>query len=118
MRQKSLSKMARASITITLALVNSLYLITIYVRTIYYYVHKDSTVHISNIICKLSDFSYSFCTHMDAWLIVLMSIERLLAVHEPYTVKRIFTPLELKCIVIFSIIFFILLDIEMCFRSV
>ena len=115
-RQKSLSKMARTSISITLAIVDSLYLIVQYTRTVYNHLHKDTILNISNIICKFSDFSYLFCTHMDAWMIVLMSIERLVAVYKPYTVKRIFTPLKIKCVVISFVVFFILLDLEMCFR--
>ena len=115
-RQKSFSKMSRTPIIITLSLVDILYLIIQYIRTVYTHIHKRSILHISSITCKIGDFSYLFCVHMDAWMIVVMSIERFLAVYKPYTVKRIFTSVKIKCIVTSLILLFFLLDVELCFR--
>ena len=115
-RQKSFLKMSRTPLIITLSLVDILYLIIQYTRTVYTYTHKRSILHISNITCKFADFSYLFCVHMDAWMIVVMSIERLVAVYKPYTVKKIFTSLKIKCLVISFTVLFLLLDGEFCFR--
>ena len=117
-RQKSFSEMSRTPIIITLSLIDILYLTIQYIRTVYTHTHKGSILHISNITCKFGDFSYLFCVHMDAWMIVVMSIERFVAVYKPYTVKRIFTSVKIKCIVISLILLFLLLDVELCFRSV
>ena len=115
-RQKSFSKMSRTPLIITLSLTDILYLIIQYIRTVYTHTHKGSILDISNITCKFADFSYLFCVHMDAWMIVIMSIERLVAIYKPYTVKTIFTSMKIKCLVISFTLFFLLLDVEMCFR--
>ena len=114
--QKSLSNKARSSVCVTLSLVDSLFLIIQYMRVMSNYVYRTDVVNLSLITCKLGAFFYSFLSNMDGFMIVLMSIERLLAIYKPYSVKTLLTPLRMKCIITFITMLFLIWDGETMIR--
>ena len=118
LRLPTSSKTARGPLCFTLALVDATHLVLQYLRLSYTYYKSDDIRHASEVTCKLTDFQYVFLIHTDAWLIVVMSIDRLVAVFKPYTVKTLITPRRMKCFLMGLGLFFFVFDAELIFRYV
>ena len=115
--QTSLSKAARSSLCVVLSSVADIcFLITQIVRMGFFHIVQINLVNFSTISCKLGDFCYCFFTHIDAFMIVLMSLERLVAVYKQHTVKTVVTPGRIKWIIFGLIVFFLILDGELIVR--
>ena len=114
--QTSLFRTSRVSLCVALSVVDSCFLITQYVRMTGHHIHNNDSVNISNIVCKLGDFSFLYFTHMDAFIIILISIERLLAIYKPHVVKKLITPGKTKICICILAVFFLILDGEFIIR--
>ena len=82
MRRRTFKEMARSYICITLAFADIGYLLFEALRASFLYMTewKESHVTISVVTCKLNDFLSFFLLHLDAWMIVFLSVERFVAV--------------------------------------
>ena len=112
----SLRNTARASLCVMLSIVDSCFLITQYIRMAGHHIHQNDYVNESKLICKFGDFSFIYFAHMDAFMIVFISIERLLAVHKPHLVKKLITPTKAKGAIWILAAFFLFLDGETIIR--
>ena len=112
----SLRRTARASLCVVLSIVDSCFLITQYIRMAGHYIHQNDYVNESKLMCKFGDFSFIYFAHMDAFMIVFISIERLLAVYKPYLVKKLITKTKAKGAICILTAFFLLLDGETIIR--
>ena len=115
-KKTSLRRTARASLCVLLSVVDSCFLITQYVRMIGHYLNQDDYINVSKIMCKFGDFSYIYFVHMDAFIIVLISIERLMAVYKPYLVKELVTSNKINGAIWVLGTFFFVLDGESIIR--
>ena len=114
--QKAFSDMARTSVCVMLSLVDSFYLSMQHMRILAQYIRKMDVVHESIITCKMGAFCYSFLSHMDGFMIVLMSLERFLAVYKPHLVKILITPRRMKLAICCITVFFLIFDGESMIR--
>ena len=114
--QTSLSKAARSSLCVVLSVADICFLITQIVQMGFFHIAQINPVNFSPISCKLGDFCYCFFTHIDAFMIVLMSLERLVAVYKPHTVKTLVTPGRIKWTIFGLIVFFLIMDGELIVR--
>ena len=114
--QTSLSKTSRTFLCVALSVVDSCFLITQYIRMAGHHIHNNDFVNVSHIVCKLGDFSFLYFTHMDAFIIVVISTERLLAIYKPHLVRKLVTPAKTKIIISILAIFFLILDGEFIIR--
>ncbi len=66
--------------------------------------------------CKLSITVTLLCLHLDAFILVGLSIERIIAVFYPLKAKVIITKARIKILLLITFAFFIIFDGEMSFR--
>ncbi len=83
-------KMPRCVVCISLAVVNTLYLILTFSHSTMVYFHDEYFLGESDISCKIKSTLLGFVQHMDSFLIVFLSVERSLSVFKPHLVKIIF----------------------------
>ena len=114
--QTSLSKTSRASLCVALSFVDSGFLLVQYIRMAYHHLHHTDIVNTASIARKFGRFLYLFFTHMDAFIIVLISTERLFAVYKPHRVKKIITPGKVNMTIGLLTLSFLLLDGENILR--
>ncbi len=65
------------------------------------------------ILCKIYIPILIYLTHMDSWLITILTFDRLLAVASPLRVNQIVTTFRTKILLVILIIFFFVYDFEM-----
>ena len=82
MRQKTFKEMARSYICITLAIADSGFLILDGIRGIFFYITQWEADYLTTsiITCKLNNPFIIYVVHLDAWMIVFLSVERLIAI--------------------------------------
>ena len=114
--QTPLSKAARSSLCVVLSVADICFLISQIVRMGFFHITEINFVDFSTITCKLGDFCYAFFTHIDAFIIILMSLERLLAVYKPCAVKTLITSVKINWTIFGLILFFLILDGEVIIR--
>ena len=120
MRRKRFRAMPRSLICLTLAVVDLILLL-------FYFIEEISAANgvylyeqYWNISCGLYWFVYpvpEFLFHLDAWLIVMMTFERLLAIIKPLHVQTIITRPRVKAIIASISFFFFIFDWEQSVRS-
>ena len=82
------------------------FLVTQFTWIGYFYFKKTHSSNFSAITCKPGDFCFAFFTDFDAFMIILITLERLLAVYKPYAVKILITSVKIKWTIFFIILFF------------
>ncbi len=119
MRRRRFREMPRSLICLTLAIVDLIFLI-------FYFVEETSAANgvylyevYQNTSCRLYLFISPlppFLMHLDSWLIVTMSCERLVGIIKPLHVHTIVTRPRVKVVISSIIIFFFIFDWEESFR--
>ncbi len=117
MRRPTFRSMPRSLVYTALASVNLLFLIYVTMTSIYDIVEgKDPTV--SNIYMCTINFPVSgFFTHMDAWLLAVLTSERVLCVVRPFHIKQIVTRFRTKVLLSTLTLFFLIWNAELAFRT-
>ncbi len=77
--KKEFIKMSRSFCCIILSLVDTTYLILDFSAAAYSYIEKGNIFFISGPVCRFLFFGVAFAQHMDSWIIVLLTIERLIS---------------------------------------
>ncbi len=84
-------KMPRSIVCISLAVVNTIYLLVIFSLSTTKYFNDEYFLGGSDVTCKIKGTLFGFTQHMDSLLIVFLSLERCVSVFKPHLVKIIFT---------------------------
>ncbi len=116
MLRPTFRKMPRHLTCIALATFNFLNLTYILVIDIFEIITGLPAVLMNIILCKLHPPLLTFCNHMDAWLITILTLDRMLAVARPFQINQIVTTFKIKIILIILIPFFFAWDAEMMIR--
>ncbi len=87
---KQFRKMSRSVVCSALALVNTLYITLIFTNSTTWHFSREYILSRSDISCKIKIALLGFTQHLNACLILLLSLERLVAVLSTYLVKVIF----------------------------
>ena len=77
--KKEFIQMSRSFCCIILSLVDTTYLIINFSTIAYSYFEKRNLFLISGPVCRFIFFGVTFAQHMDSWIIVLLTIERLIS---------------------------------------
>ncbi len=109
-------KAARNLICVALSVVDLCFLVIQYTRMAYLHFVWNDLKNVNVVTCKLSDYCYFLFSHLDAWMIVMMSVERLVAVYKPHLVKRIFSLRRAKWILAAMIFAFVAFDFDLTIR--
>ncbi len=115
MRRKRFRIMPRSLICLTLAITDLVFLINYFITEILAAIGVNIYLTVWNFSCRLYLWLaplMTFLMHVDAWLVTMMSCERLTAVVWPLQVHTIITRGRIKAVICFIIIFFILFDFE------
>ncbi len=115
MRRKRFKLMPRSQICLTLGIVDLLFLLQYFLSETAGAMGHNVYLIIWNFSCRLYHFIAPmsiFYMHIDAWMIVTLSLERLLGVLKPLHVQTMVTRTRIKGLIIFILFFFILFDFE------
>ena len=82
-------KMPRSGVSITLAVVDTLYLILTFWASTMWHFSREATLASSDLSCKIKIIAMGLVKHLDSWMIVYLSVERFLSVSSPFLVKSI-----------------------------
>ncbi len=77
--KKEFIKMPRSICCIILSLADTSYLIFNFSGVAYNYFEKQTIYFISEFVCRFLLFGVGFAQHMDSWIIVLLTTERLIS---------------------------------------
>ncbi len=110
-------KMPKSRVCLVLAVVNLIFLIYTFSTRLYEMVERVSPLVINATLCKLNLPIRAFLIHMDASLIIILSLERLLAVIKPFHVNIIVTFSRIKIIIAILTVLFLIFDGEVYFRT-
>ena len=77
--KKEFIKMPRSFCCIMLSLADTTYLILNFSGVAYGYIEKKTIYFISGFVCRFLLFGVGFAQHMDSWIIVLLTTERLIS---------------------------------------
>ena len=110
-------KMPKSRICLALAVVDLLFLMYIFCTGLYEVITGVPPVLDNAILCKLNPSLIWFFTHMDAFLVIFLTIERLLAVIKPFHVNMIITLPRVKIIITILTVLFFTFDCEVYFRT-
>ncbi len=75
--------------------------------------------HLPNIngaLCKYGVFLSRLCLQLDAWIIIGLSLERVMAIFKPLQAKQVITKAKIKFFLAIIFVFFILFNLESSFR--
>ena len=113
MLRPAFRKMPRHLTCIALATIDLLFLIYSLFTDLFEIVTGASPVVTSGIIlCKVHLPLLGFFNHLDAWLLITLTLDRLLAVARPLQVNQIVTTFRTKMLLIVLIVFFFSWDAE------
>ena len=71
---------------------------------------------INGTLCKFGIFFSYLCLHLDAWIIIGLSLERVIAIFKPLEAKQMITKFKIKLFLVIIFVFFILFNLESSFR--
>ena len=109
-------KMPRHLTCIALATVDLLLLMWTFCTDLFEMTTGLNPVVGNRILCKLQFPLLVYLTHMDSWLITVLTFDRLLAVMSPFKVNQIVTAFRTKILLVILTTFFFVYDIELSVR--
>ncbi len=110
-------KMPKSRICLTLAIIDLSFLIYVFCTSLYEILNGVSPLLDNVILCRLNIPLTGFLTHMDAFLVIFLTTERLLAVIKPFHVNMIITIPRVKSIIAILAVLFFIFDGEVYFRT-
>ncbi len=108
--RKHFIKTARSPACITMAAVNMVYVTVMFANLAgSYYTGKN--LHSKSIfLCKFVRATTGFCQHIESWVIVILTAERLCAVVAPFSLKTVFSRHNISIFVLIVTLSFLILD--------
>ncbi len=117
MRQSEFRSKPRSLIYISLSVIDLLFCVFLLADKICFLVYGEALAIIGVIACQIDRFFTHFLVHMDAWLLIILTVERVVAIVKPLEVSTIVTRSKVKVTVIAMAIFFLTLDGELSASS-
>ncbi len=106
------SEMAHSIICASLALVDLIFMLLNINMASVRIISGNRLILMNGYLCKFIMSSMQFCLHLDAWILVGLGAERVVAVFYPLRAKMIITKFRIKVWVITVFLFFLILDGE------
>ncbi len=117
MRLSKLKSMPRSILYVSLAVINLSFCVYKVFTIIWLLALAEAFGQTSNIDCKIDKFFVMFLVHMDAWLLISLTGERVIGIIKPLKVATIVTRARVKVILAVMITFFIVWDVELSASS-
>ena len=112
MRMPHFKSMPRSLLYISLAIIDLIFCIYLMITRIWVLGFVDALGQSNRIGCRIDRFLVRFLAHMDAWLLIILTGERMIAIVKPLEVNTIVTRSKVKVILVSVAIFFAILDGE------
>ncbi len=117
MRLSKFKSMPRSLFYFSLAVVDLLLCLYLMINTIVNRQYGVTLDLISHESCQMDRFVRIYLPHMDAWLLIALSGERLIAIVKPLNIGTIVTMLRVKVILVTMLMFFLIWDVELSVTS-
>ncbi len=111
-------KMPRSPVSITLAVVDTLYLILAFWGSTMWHFSQEKLLASSDLSCKIIFTAMGAMQHLDSWMIVFLSVERFLAVTSPFLVKSIMSKLKALIYVTLATLIFLAFNVYISVHDV
>ncbi len=108
--RKRFRKTPRSPACLMMATANVVYVTLRFSSFAYNYLTGRPLELESMFICKMMRATLGFCQHIESWMIIILTIERLCAIVKPFTVKTIFSQVNVLICVLTVTIMFLILD--------
>ncbi len=116
MLRPTFRQMPRSLVYTALALINLLFLIYVTMTTIYDIVHGNDPAVLNIYMCTINFPILGFLTHMDAWLLCVLTLERVFCVVRPFHIRQIVNSFRTKILLTTLTLFFLIWNAELAFR--
>ena len=111
------AKMPRSLICVTLAAVDILYFVYFSIDNTFVLLYGRPLMLINRVSCKVAFSAVFFIIHLDAWLLVLLALERFLCIMKPLKIATIETKSRIKIVLILQALFFAIWNAETGLRK-
>ncbi len=117
MRMPHFRSMPRSLLYISLAIIDLVFCIYLMITRVWVLGFVEALGQSSRIGCQIDRFLVRFLAHMDAWLLITLTGERMIAIVKPLEVNTIVTRSKVKVVLVSMAMFFTILDGERCASS-
>ena len=111
------AEMPRSLICVTLAVIDILYFVFFSADNVFILLYGKPLMLINRLSCKVAFSAVVFIVHMDAWLLVLLALERVLCIMKPLEITAIETKSRVKVVLISEALIFTIWNAEARIRK-